>query len=57
MYEETYGFLSSNREIKNMNKGNVGTRSEYSSAYIQFLPFLKIGFKISYRTVQEIVAI
>ena len=39
---------SSSREIKNMNKGKVGT-------YIQFLAFLKIGFKISYRTVQGIV--
>src|SRR6476660_10105774 len=28
---------------------------EYSSTYIQFLAFLKIGFKISYRTVQGIV--
>jgi hypothetical protein len=44
---------SSNREIKNMNKGKVGAPFEYS--YIQFLAFLKIGFKISYRTVQGIV--
>ena len=28
---------------------------EYSSNYIQFLAFLKIGFKISYRTVQGII--
>jgi hypothetical protein len=38
-----------------MNKGKVGAPFEYSSTYIQFLAFLKIGFKISYRTVQGIV--
>ena len=49
------GFLgSSKREIKNMNKGKVGAPFEYSSIYIQFLAFLKIGIKISYRTVQGI---
>jgi len=42
------GFLrSSNREIKNMNKGKIGAPFEYSRTYIQFLAFLKIGFKIS----------
>ena len=46
---------SSNREIKNMNKGKVGVPFEYSHTYIQFLAFLKIGFKISYRTLQVIV--
>jgi hypothetical protein len=46
---------SSKREIKNMNKGKVGAPFEYSHTYIQFLAFLKIGFKISYRTVQGIV--
>jgi hypothetical protein len=46
---------SSNREIKNMNKGKVGAPFEYSHTYIKFLAFLKIGFKISYRTVQGIV--
>ena len=50
------GFLrSSNREIKNMNKGKVGAPFEYSRTYIQFLAFIKVGFKISYRTVQGIV--
>jgi len=50
------GFLrSSTREIKNMNKGKVGAPFEYSCTYIQFLAFLKTGFKISYRTVQGIV--
>jgi hypothetical protein len=50
------GFLrSSKREIKNMNKGKVGAPFEYSRTYIQFLAFLKTGFKISYRTVQGIV--
>jgi hypothetical protein len=34
------GFLrSSNREIKNMNKGKVGAPFEYSRTYIQFLAF------------------
>src|SRR6476661_6127849 len=28
---------------------------EYSHTYIQFLAFLKIGFKIAYRTVQGII--
>jgi hypothetical protein len=46
---------SAKSEIKNMNKGKVGAPFEYSSTYIQFLAFLKIGFKISYRTVQGIV--
>jgi hypothetical protein len=47
------GFVrSSKSEIKNMNKGKVGDPFEYSSTYIQFLAFLKTGFKISYRTVQ-----
>jgi len=46
---------SAKREIKDMNKGKVGAPFEYSSTYIQFLAFLKIGFKISYRTVQGIV--
>ena len=50
------GFLrSSTREIKNMNKRKVGAPFEYSRTYIQFLAFLKTGFKISYRTVQGIV--
>ena len=49
-------FLGSDkRETKNMNKGKVGAPFEYSCTYIQFLAFLKIGFKISYRTVQGIV--
>ena len=46
---------SAKKEIKNTNKGKVGAPFEYSSTYIQFLAFLKIGFKISYRTVQGIV--
>src|SRR5262249_17049160 len=47
--------IGSKREIKNMNKGKVGAPFEYSCTYIQFLAFLKTGFKISYRTVQGIV--
>jgi hypothetical protein len=38
-----------------MNDGKVGAPFEYSHTYIQFLAFLKIGFKIAYRTVQGIV--
>src|SRR5438128_8453426 len=50
------GFLKScNKEIKKINEGKVGAPFEYSDTYIQFLAFLKIGFKISYRTVQGIV--
>ncbi len=50
------GFLKSqNRELRKMNDGKVGAPFEYSHTYIQFLAFLKIGFKISYRTVQGIV--
>ena len=37
---------SSNEEIKNMNKDKVGAPFQYSDNYIQFLAFLKIGFKI-----------
>jgi hypothetical protein len=50
-------FLGSDKkkETKNMNKGKVGAPFEYSCTYIQFLAFLKIGFKISYRTVQGII--
>jgi hypothetical protein len=38
-----------------MNKDKVGAPFQYSDNYIQFLAFLKIGFKIPYRTVQGIV--
>ena len=38
-----------------MNDGKVGAPFQYSDSYIQFLAFLKIGFKISCRTVQGIV--
>jgi hypothetical protein len=47
-------FLGSDKR-ENMNKRKVGAPFEYSSTYIQFLAFLKIGFKISYRTVQGII--
>lgn len=46
---------SSNKEIKKMNIGKVGAPFQYSDSYIQFLAFLKIGFKIPYRMVQGIV--
>jgi hypothetical protein len=38
-----------------MNKGKVGAPFGHSHTYIQFLAFLKVGFKISYITVQGIV--
>ena len=43
---------SSNKEIKKMN---IGAPFQYSDSYVQFLAFLKIGFKIPYRMVQGIV--
>jgi hypothetical protein len=46
---------SSNKEIRKMNEGKVGAPFEYSHSYILFLAFLKIGFKIAYRTIQGIV--
>jgi hypothetical protein len=46
---------SSNKEIKEMNNGKVGAPFQYSDSYVQFLVFLKIGFKIPYRMVQGIV--
>jgi len=46
---------SANVEIKKMNEGKVGGPFQYSDSYIHFLAFLKIGFKIPYRTVQGIV--
>ncbi len=38
-----------------MNKNKVGAPFQYSDNYIQFLAFLKIGFKIPYCPVQGIV--
>jgi hypothetical protein len=46
---------SSNKEIKKMNIVKVGAPFQYSDSYIQFLAFLKIGFKIPYRMVQGII--
>jgi hypothetical protein len=46
---------SSNKEIKKMNKGKAGAPFQYSDSYVQFLAFLKIGFKIPYRMVQGIM--
>ena len=50
------GFIKSQRrELKNMNDKKVGRPFLYPESYVQFLAFLKIGFSISYRTVQGIV--
>ena len=38
-----------------MNNGKVGAPFQYSDSDVQFLAFLKIGFKIPYRMVQGIV--
>ena len=46
---------SANDEIKKMNKCKVGAPFQYPYSYIEFVAFLKIGFKIPYRTVQGIV--
>ena len=37
-----------NEDIKNMNKNKVGAPFQDLDNYIQFLAFLKIGFKIPY---------
>ena len=44
-----------NDEIKKMNKGKVGAPFQHPHSYIEFVAFLKVGFKIPYRTVQGIV--
>ena len=46
---------SANDEIKKMNKGKIGAPFQYPHSYIEFVAFLKVGFKIPYRTVQGIV--
>ena len=46
---------SANAEIKKMNECKIGAPFQYPANYIQFLAFLKIGFKIPYSTVQGIV--
>ncbi len=46
---------SANDEIKKMNKGKAGAPFRYPHSYIEFVAFLKVGFKIPYRTVQGIV--
>lgn len=46
---------SANDEIKKMNKAKVGAPFQYPYSYIEFVAFLKVGFKIPYRTVQGIV--
>jgi hypothetical protein len=38
-----------------MNQGKVRAPFEYSHSYIHFLEFIKIGFKIAYRTVKGFV--
>ena len=50
------GFIKSQRrELTKMNKKKVGRPFLYPDSYVQFLAFIKIGFSISYRTVQGIV--
>jgi Transposase DDE domain len=50
------GFIKSyKRELAKMNNKKVGRPFLYPHSYVQFLAFLKIGFSISYRTVQGIV--
>ena len=50
------GFIKSQRrELANMNDKKVGRPFLYPDSYVQFLAFIKIGFSISYRTVQGIV--
>ncbi|MFZ0327430.1 MAG: transposase [Nitrososphaeraceae archaeon] len=50
------GFLRSwTKEVKKMNQDKVGAPFEYSDVYIEFLAFLKVGFRVAYRTIQGIV--
>lgn len=50
------GFLkSAAKEVEKMNEGKVGAPFQYPDSYVQFLAFLKIGFKVPYRTVEGIV--
>jgi hypothetical protein len=50
------GFIkSANDEIKKMIECKVGAPFQYLHSYIEFVAFLKIGFKIPYRTIQDIV--
>jgi len=50
------GFIKSQRrELKSMNNNKVGRPFLYPHSYVEFLAFIKIGFSISYRTVQGIV--
>jgi hypothetical protein len=38
-----------------MNNGKIGAPFEYPDSYIKFLGFLKVGFKIPYRMIQDMV--
>ena len=50
------GFIKSQRrELAKMNINKVGRPFLYPNSYVQFLALLKVGFSISYRTVQGIV--
>jgi Transposase DDE domain len=50
------GFIKlQRRELVTMNKKKVGRPFLYPDSYVQFLAFIKIGFSISYKTVQGIV--
>ncbi|HSF50137.1 MAG TPA: hypothetical protein VLA74_05180 [Nitrososphaeraceae archaeon] len=50
------GFIQSQRkELSKMNKKKVGRPFLYPNSYVEFLAFLKVGFSISYRTVQGII--
>jgi len=44
--------IEKNANLRCSHDGKVGAPFEYSHTYIRFLEFLKIGFKIAYRTVQ-----
>src|SRR3989304_7211795 len=51
------GFGSNwSRSLKELNcPGKLGRPFEFPDAYVEFLAFLKIGFKLPYRTVQGAV--
>jgi hypothetical protein len=41
-------------EVETMNREKVGRPYAYPNSYIEFLSFLKVGFDITYRTVEGI---
>jgi hypothetical protein len=50
------GFASSwKSKIRLMNKSKVGRPFDFPDSYIEFLPFIKVGFDFSYRMIEGAV--